>query len=163
MSSLNLLTVDQIQARSRSNIVKQTEVGTLEYYIQVAENILDAQGLNKTKEGYAVNVGYAVLLFTEFLILQDQEHILVALASPFSEERMGSYSYKIKQIEQIGWPATVERILKMYRSAGDVTKLIITTRVFPEFKPDSTTGFRPIHDLVNGTFYEEEQKFRPQP
>lgn len=156
MGALGLLTIEQLQSRSNSDIVKNTDEGILEYYIDVAEALLYDQGLDTTRTYYAMNVGYAVLKLTEFLVLSDQEHFLLVHAGPFEQEKMGSYSYKIKQIEQQGWPPMVEKIIKMYRLLGEPEKLFFSTRVFPEFKADETTSFREYHDLMDSEFYDEE-------
>jgi len=156
MGVLGLLTVEELQERSRSNVVKETEIGIVEFYIDLAESLLNTQSLNANKTGYAINVGYAVLKLVEHLLIQDQENFLMALAGPFSQERMGSYSYRIKDIEQQGWPPIVEKILKMYRGIPESYELVITSRVFEELRHSETTGFRTPHDLLTRRFDEYE-------
>jgi len=161
MATLSLLTVDDVHKRSTIDIVKNNS--NLEFYIDVAENLLDAQELNIDKTGYSINVGYAVLKLVEYLVINDQEHILQAIAGNFAEERMGSYSYKIKELEDRGWPPLVDRIITMYRGIGVSAKMLFSTRVFPEFKPSTLTGYRPVHDYRDDEFYKKEADFRPQP
>lgn len=162
MSALNLLTTEDVQARSTSSAVLNTNVGSLQFYIDVAENLLSAMALDTTKSGYAINVQYAVLKLTEYLIINDQEELLVAISGPFAEERMGSYSYKLRSLES-GWPPMVDKIIKMYRTIGTAAVMVFSTRVFPEFKVDPLTGYRPVHDHRDDEFYPKETSFRPQP
>ncbi len=157
MGVLGLLTVTEVQERSQASAIKDLEVGLIEFYIELAESLLNTQVLDTAKRGYTINVGYAVLKLAEHLAIQDQENILVTMASPYSQERMGSYSYKIKDIEKLGWPSIVDRILKIYRTIPSSQALVITSRVFAELRHSEVTGFRPIHDLLGRPFDEYEK------
>jgi len=149
---LGLITYSQLKGRTSIQRIKESDPALMSWYIEVAEGLLADQGLNTSKANFSVNMSYAVVKLVEHLVVTDEENTLVAVAGPFSEEKMGSYSYKLKSMEEQGWPPIVERIIKMYKSIGDPSKLVLTTRVFPEFKEDGTSGMRPYHDWMDHEF-----------
>ncbi len=159
---LGLVNRDQLIGRSQSSLVKESDVQLLDWYIDIAEALIDAQGVDKTKTQYALNVGYAVIKLAEWLIINDDEQNLMALFGPFSEEKMGSYQYKIKMMEQQGWPPTVERILKMYNDIGDPQDWVQSTRVFPEVKSNGSTGWRKWVDILDERFYRNFELSSPE-
>jgi len=123
----------------------------LEWYIQVAENMLAIQNLDASLVGYNINVGFAVIKLVEYLVLSDDESTLAATTGPYSEEKFGSYSYKLKKVEEMvekGWPPLVQRIIDMYRSVRSPITITITTDVFPQLPFDETTGIRPYRDFT---------------
>lgn len=159
MGTLGLLTITEARDRSYLSLVKDGTVtpdATLQFYIDLAESLIDAVCLNKGKDHFELNVGYAVLLMVQHLIVNDQENVLISSTGPFAQERLGSYSYTVKKIVEQDFPPRIRRILELYQCTGINIPLSISTRVFKEFTHNEESGFRTYHDLSDREFFKEE-------
>lgn len=160
-----LLPVVELKLRSRVvSLVAETD-DVIQYWIALAESLLESFNLDSTLPGYETNIRFAVRKYTEYLYLEDDESTIVNANSPFKSERIGSYSYTRADPAQTqetdegffaGLPAIVAAIIKRYLSGS--SPVSFTTSVFRQTKPNEE-GVREYHDYLDEMVVERPDLF----
>mgnify|MGYP000737104408 CR=1 FL=1 len=149
--ALGLLTLTNFQKRTKVKAIRETQDRDLvQYWIDLAESLLESIELDSSVAGYTFNMAFVVQKIAENLFLRNEEQVVIAANNLFQSERLGSYSYKklpisvnpdiFDQFEPI-----VKAIVSKYSKQALFSS--VTTPVFTETIADHK-GIREYHDYL---------------
>ena len=162
MGVLGVLTEAQLNSRSDLAVITAMDTATRNYWIDLAEQMLDLLDLNKSRSGFDTIFEYAVQILVEHLVVRNQESIVYAVNTPFRSERMGSYSYTMAPgiVDSKSLfpelPALLRMIVKKFLNNAD--PIAYSTAVFYEALADSE-GISKYHDWVDDQVLENPDLF----
>ena len=146
------LTRKQLQARTNLVGLRQaTDEDTVDYWISVAEALIDAIDLDSSIAGYSINMLFIVQKVVEHLWINNDEQVTIAANVPFRSQKLGSFSYQLSPVQERpdifdNMPPIVKAIIRRYTKVP--TQMTVTTPVFPQVDPD-INGVVEYHDFLS--------------
>ena len=156
------LTRQQLQARTKViDLKEENDEDTIQYWISVAEALLEPLDLDTSVAGYTVNMLFVVQKLTEHLWINNDEQVVVAANTPFASQRLGSFSYRLQPAPDkisifSSMPPIIQAIIKRYTK--NPKQLAFTTPVFPQVDADSV-GLVEYHDFLDAVTQKDRDLF----
>ena len=148
--TLGLLSVANFKLRSKLSELKSEEDDSIQYWIDLADSLIESFDLDSSLPGFDINIAFAIQKTAESIYVQNLESNILVINSPYQSERVGSYSYtKARPRDDEGdifLPSIALAIVLRYLSSSDTSSY--TTSVFVETEPDKE-GRREYHDYLN--------------
>ncbi len=150
------LTVQNMSKRTKVqgliDVEGQNEV--VGFWIDLAEDLLNTFNIDSSSVGFTNIAAWITQKITEYLFIQNDEQIVVAVNTPFISERLGSYSYRKfprseDQKKELFSELPMMVQVAILRITKDKVPLAIFSRVFREESSDVITGVREYNDLLD--------------
>lgn len=156
------LTRAQLQARTKVvGLREEDDEDTVQYWISVAEALLEPLDLDSSVLGYTVNMLFVVQKLTEHLWINNDEQIVIAANTPFRSQRLGSFAYQLQKNPDnptvfSSMPPVVQALIKRYTK--NPKQLAFTTSVFPQVDADAD-GLVEYHDFLDAMVTKDRDLF----
>ena len=93
---MSFLTIDQLDDRTKIDFVKNESVALKTIWLDAANGYLESLALDSSKSGFNSAMQYIAQNIVESMASGNQEASILAANNPFRQEKIGSYSYTLK-------------------------------------------------------------------